>query len=47
MKQVQERLKEIVNAQEEQVAVKLKEIESQYEERWEQERLKMKYKSKC
>ncbi|XP_017880531.1 centrosomal protein of 152 kDa isoform X2 [Ceratina calcarata] len=47
MNQVQQKLEAIVSTQEEQVASKLKELESQYTERIEQMRLTQKYKSKC
>ncbi|XP_015610581.1 centrosomal protein of 152 kDa [Cephus cinctus] len=47
MNTVQQKVDAIVSTQEEQVATKLKELESQYEEQLEQMRLKMKYKTKC
>lgn len=47
MKLAQEKIEAIISAAEEHVAVKLKEVEVQYEEQLEQMRLKMKYKNKC
>lgn len=47
MDQVQQKVDVMVGIQEEQVAAKINELASQYEERLEQMRLKMKYKNKC
>ncbi|XP_012260888.2 centrosomal protein of 152 kDa-like [Athalia rosae] len=47
MNQVQQKVEVILSTQEEQVATKMTELESQYEEQLEQMRLKMKYKNKC
>lgn len=47
MNQVQQKVEVILSTQEEQVATKMAELESQYEEQLEQMRLKMKYKNKC
>lgn len=47
MKEVERKVEAKVALQEEQVALKVKELESQYEEEVEKLQLKMKYKYKC